>query len=248
MADLVKEFFRRDLSDSEVLQLERLLDSSDEACLRMARFAEKAYLRTGLPHPKAPGGAGGGPTPGNWLGPLQGFHPLMLATVLTGVTAATVYWHFHSAPQPAPIPETVQTAPIPKPVKAPLSVQHSSPKPAPAVAMAPQPTAPPSVLPNQGLVEPMAYVPGKQYGGLSVIVDQTADDLVTVRVLDSTHAEVRTLYAGLLAKGTWTFTWDGKLSDGKKAGVGSYWVEVESGGKPLSKEIKIQGKPSHPGP
>lgn len=244
MADLVKEFFRRDLTDVEVKQLEELLESSDDACLRLAKTAKKAYLKTGLPTPMAPGG-GGGPNLGGsgeiWLG-LRSL--ILWGTALTGITVSALFWHAHSALPAAPPVETVHPAAKSIPIKAHLSAPHLNPKPVPVVAPAPKPTSPPSALPNQGLVEPMAYVPGKEYGGLSVIVQQAADDLVTVRVLDSARAEVRTLYAGLLAKGTWTFTWDGKLSDGRQAGIGSYWVEVEAGGKTLNKEIKIGGRPS----
>jgi flagellar hook assembly protein FlgD len=48
----------------------------------------------------------------------------------------------------------------------------------------------------------------------------------------------------MLAKGTWTFTWDGNLSTGTKAGPGSYWVEVQSDKTVLHKEIKIEQKES----
>lgn len=238
MADLVKEFFRRDLTDGEARQLEQLLESSDDACLRLAQFAEKAYLRTGLPRPKAPGSP-----PGGGLGPglFHGFHPLLMVAALTG--AAALVYFYHS--QPTLVPAVHQKIAALAPRTAP---RHTSPPPARVLAK-PSPigvpqsiTAHPVLSPGPGLVEPVAYVPGKKYGGLSVTVQQAADDLVTVRVLDSTRAEVRALYAGLLAQGTWTFTWDGKLSNGQRAGIGSYWVEVKSGGRSLTREIRIQGK------
>lgn len=60
MEDLVGDFFRRELSESEKDRLGRALESSPEAADRFARLAEEAYRATGYPEPVPPGTASGG--------------------------------------------------------------------------------------------------------------------------------------------------------------------------------------------
>jgi hypothetical protein len=56
MANLLKEFFRRDLNPTEWEALGRQLEGSRRDSLRFAKLAKKFYLNLGLPNPEGPTG------------------------------------------------------------------------------------------------------------------------------------------------------------------------------------------------
>jgi flagellar hook assembly protein FlgD len=74
---------------------------------------------------------------------------------------------------------------------------------------------------------------------LSVAVKLESAGLVSVRVYDAMGREVRTLHAGVLEAGTWSFTWDGKAEDGSPASPGRYRLETRSGATTLVKDLEV---------
>ncbi len=56
MADLIQEFFERELSEAEANSLGNLLQESPDSALRFESLLEKHYLQTGLPSPQLPSG------------------------------------------------------------------------------------------------------------------------------------------------------------------------------------------------
>jgi hypothetical protein len=227
--DLLKEFFKRDLTEAEEEQLARELASGPKKSLRFARLASLAYLKTGLPHAGSPhGGPGLGPHWGNLGG---GMTLKILATVAAGGAAVFYYSQTHRPPlaPPAVRPPAERQA---------LVVPTAGKKvgmPAPVPFAAPQASAHP-----MGMVRPEAYDPTAKYEGLDLMVERKTTGLVTLRVMDPAGKEVRLLYAGILKPGKWHFLWEGKLENGDLAQPGTYVIEVQSGSEVLSKQIVIQ--------
>ena len=65
--------------------------------------------------------------------------------------------------------------------------------------------------------------------GLGLVVNQKQQGMVTVRILDENEKETRQLFAGVLDKGQWRFTWDGKMENGEPAEPGAYRIEARAG-------------------
>src|SRR5579883_2058428 len=108
MADLVQEFFQRDLSESEHEALSRLLEQSPEAALNYQNLLEKNYLATGLPQPTLPKGLQSlRPVGGNGLTGGSGFIKVLLIGLAATSIALLKFW-----PRPhVDIPTTVQQVP-----------------------------------------------------------------------------------------------------------------------------------------
>jgi hypothetical protein len=150
MANLLKEFFKRDLTDAEWQTLGRQLDASPGDAMRFAKLAKKFYLNLGLPNPGAPGGSPGLPPP---VPPGLILEFLVIAAVVGGISWF-IWKSYHTPPaakahpkaasahvkrQPALHPKLI---PAPRPTPPPTPTPR--PRPAPAV-----PTPRPRVLPSQ---------------------------------------------------------------------------------------------------
>jgi FlgD Ig-like domain len=220
MADLIEQFFTRDLSEAEHEALSKLLQDSPEAAQKYERLLEQNYLATGLPQPQLPKGLNSLPeTGGSLLG--KGALLKLLAVGLAGLAAGLI-WKFWPMSNPVTSPASQQP------------VQAVSPKPAqPAVAR--QKPAP---------VQPLAAGPSQEGQELSVVLNTGQKSLVTVRILDGQGNEVRALYTGFVEPGHWSFQWDGLLENGQPAGAGDYRIDVQSGATHLSKDIQIKLKPT----
>ncbi len=92
---------------------------------------------------------------------------------------------------------------------------------------------------------PPPLTPGfstKGYSRLKIDLAIGQNGPVTVRILDSAGADVKSLYSGSLAAGTYSFTWDGKLDNGKTAPPGQYQIESRNDSTVQDKEFWIQPK------
>jgi hypothetical protein len=237
MADLLKDFFNRDLSDAEEQTLADLISSSPQQSSRFADLAREAYLQTGLPNE---GGSNDSGTFGDTFrlwGPIVLKIILLLAATGFALYALVCLLRENSNPSaslpPAVVKNIVPSMPHPAISK---SLSHSPVKKETSYS-------PPLPLTKPGMVKPAAYDPNKKYEGLDIMVEQKNSGLVTVRALDGSNREVRFMFAGMLKSGKWDFLWDGKLDSGQLAQPGTYRVEVQSGKDILTKEIVIQGVP-----
>ncbi len=246
MADLLLEFFKRDLTEAEEQQLANLIAGAPQQSLRFAELAHAAYLQTGLPDTGGGnGGNGSGGFGGGGMTHLIG--PILLKSVvlltLTGLTAYGIFRLLHAAPIPSVSlpPAVIQNiAPAkPQPV---IPKVISVTKPAKPAPQAPLQTLPLKALAKPGMVNPVAYDSAKKYEGLDIMVEQKTSGLLTVRALDSGKNEVRLLFAGMLKPGKWDFVWDGKTENGEPAQPGTYRVEVQSGKEVLTKAVVIRGE------
>ena len=229
MKDLMKEFFKRDLTDGEEEELAKQLASSPENSMRFAKHAKQFYLKTGLPNPVHSLGNTG----------LSGTMTLkIVGGILIGGAVVVTTLHVVNKPVERPLPTPVPTV-----------ITLSQPKPVDTIVVtAPTPTAIPftptvfTAPRSPGMVKPIAYDPRIKYEGLDLIVERETPGLVTIRVLNSSKKEVRLLFAGFLEKGKWTFQWDGKIANNDFAQPGTYLVEVQSGKEILTKEITLQSE------
>ncbi len=218
MADLIKEFFERELSGAEADSLGELLQKSPEESLRFEGFLEKHYLATGLPMPQVPSGMTLPPGTGG-----LGLMGKILGVALVALTGAGVLWKFWPhAPVETPL-KSITSPILSAPIKATLAPQLQSRT---RVMTAP--------------IQPMPVGPTAEGEALSVVVGTQTKALVTVRVLDSTRKEVRNLYTGFVQPGHWSFRWDGELANGVPAPAGDYQIDVQSGASHQSKEIRIK--------
>jgi len=241
MADLLKEFFERDLTEAEEQRLADLIAGAPQQSLRFAELAHAAYLQTGLPDTDGGNGSGGFGSPGgltHLIGPIVLKSAVILA--VGGFTAYGIFRLLHGTPNPTvSLPAAViqNEAPAkPQPV---IPEKITVSKPAP---QAPIQAPPLKALAKPGMVNPVAYDPAKKYEGLDIMVEQKSPGLLTVRALDSGKKEVRLLFAGMLKPGRWDFVWDGKTENGEPAQPGTYQVEVQSGKQVLNKEVIIRGE------
>jgi hypothetical protein len=92
-------------------------------------------------------------------------------------------------------------------------------------------------------IEPPPSIEGRDktaYSELNIVVGMKNPGSVSVVVLDSSGAEVRRLFDGVLQAGKWSFDWDGRLDDHQAALPGGYRIEVRSGGVTQSREVNIR--------
>lgn len=219
MADLVLEFFQRDLSEAEHDALSRLLEQSPDAALNYQSLLEQNYLATGLPQPTLPKGLqslphiGGGGLPGSGT-----FLKLFLVGLAATGLAVWKFWPQSKAVVPAAVQKAASKSVIP-------SVIHR-------------------VKPSVPL--PVTAGPTQEGRELSILLNTAQKSLVTVRILGPDGREVRSLYTGFVQPGKWSFQWDGLLQNGEAAGAGDYKIDVQSGESHLSKDIQIKLKPTNP--
>jgi hypothetical protein len=236
--NLMKEFFKRDLTEAEEEQLARELATGPKKSLRFARLAEIAYLQTGLPHPS--GGAGGASGSGLGGSGLGGSMTLkVIAALMVGSASVVYYVNTQSSPVQTTLPkalpalqEKMTPSLAPKPL---LNSQVPSQKVGSTFFPAPLATTQPL-----GMVQPEAYNPDTKYDGLELVVERQTVGLVTLRVVDAAQKEIRLLYVGVLKPGKWSFQWEGKMENGDLAQPGTYQVEVQSGSVTLHKQIVIR--------
>jgi len=262
--NLVDEYFKRDLTEVEEQQLADWLASSPEDAERMAQGLAQMYAKSGLPQPVWPGGT----LPihkSKWL-ILKPLAPLFLILAFIGTAG---YKWLASLPVCAPVQQPVVT-PLPlalekaslKKIRAlsnavkPALSSRLSPEAmakgdgeeaaahAPAAITAPADNLTLPSLPSNpaaSTAPPAVQPQGHVYQQMSVVLDQPAAGLVTVKVVDNLSAEVRTLYAGILPEGKKTFTWDGKTDIGAVAPAGTYYIEVKSGQNVMKREVHVEG-------
>jgi len=149
MADLLKEFFRRDLTDPEEERLAQQLAASQKVSMRFAKMAKKAYLATGLPNPEKPGGGSTSPGASSHLGPII-LKSVVVLALLGGM--GLLVWNVVKTPPetkavltPTPTPIVHKKKPVPpnrEPTATPIPKAKVVPKPAPPTPT-PLPPAPP---------------------------------------------------------------------------------------------------------
>jgi hypothetical protein len=218
MADLVQEFFKRDLSEAEQEALSKLLESSPEAASNYERLLEQNYLATGLPQPTLPKGLQSLPHPGaGGITSLGGSIKIFLVVLAAAGVALWRYW---------PQTKVEITTPLQQPVQQVLEERQTvHVKPAEK---------------NPAPVQPALAPPNQEGQELSVVVDAPQRSLVTVRILDPAGKEVRALYTGFVEPGRWNFKWDGLLGNGEAAGAGDYRIDVQTGAAHQTKDIRIK--------
>jgi hypothetical protein len=92
-----------------------------------------------------------------------------------------------------------------------------------------------------GTQPPQTPAPGPQgHSRLKIDLAISQSGPVTVRILDNTGVDVKDLYSGTLAAGTYAFTWDGKLDNGKTASPGKYQIESRNGSTVQTKDFWIE--------
>ncbi len=224
LADLIQEFFKRDLSESELDSLDGILKNSIEDVLRFENGLEKYYLATGLPQPHLPKTLHALPKAGGWGGWAGGSSWVKMVIIVAAGTGGIALWKYSAVPQ--------ITAPKPV-ITAPVSTRPPV-KPAPKMVSKPILALPAPVQPG----------PAAKGDELSVVVDTAKKSLVTVRIVDASQHEIRLLYSGFVEPGHWSFQWDSLLADGKSAPAGDYFIEVQSGSYHQSKKISL--KPNLP--
>ncbi len=256
--NLIEEYFKRDLTETEEQELAVWLESHPEDSVRFAQMMKSFYEQTGLPEPAWPHS----PDPTQVSAPLvKWLIPLVLLFMAFGVylcrSKITALFQPSSAPvietAPAPsieVPVQKQN-PIQEEVPVPTSIPEETPvkKPLPVPTPFPNNPKPVAILPLLP-IPPLAPLPtarptepvstGRIYERLSVMVNLPQGGLATVRVVDSQDNDIRLLYAGILPAGQQTFTWDGKTAQGALAPPGHYFVEIKSGADVLRQEIHLQ--------
>jgi hypothetical protein len=257
--NLVDEYFKRDLTEAEEQQLASWLASSPEDSQRLAQGLADMYAKSGLPQPVWPGGT----LPfqkSKWL-LLRPLAPLLLILALIGTAG---YKWLANLPVSTSIQLPVVTPLAHSLEKMPLKKIHNlSNSVEPALKQISKPTAhslsegaPPQVQlpitpPTDNLTLPqspsnpaVSTAPAPQghvYQQMSVVLDQAAAGLVTVKVVDNLNTDVRTLYAGILPEGKRTFKWDGKTDVGAVAPAGTYYIEVKSGQNVMKQKVNVEG-------
>ena len=218
MADLAREFFERDLSDTEWKELGRQLAREDAVADQFLSSAQAYYAGLGLPEPGSGprgGGAGGLGPVGTWMG------ALLIGGAIGG---AVVHFWFPAEAKPLPPP-----VPLQQPMAMPSPVP-----PAPIRPSLPKPTL--AAPPPQGAAPRVA---SQGFPGLSAVVHLASQGLVTARVLDQQGMEQRVLFAGILEAGSWSFAWDGKDEAGSTLAPGRYSIEVQEGSHVLKKDVDL---------
>jgi len=253
MTDLTDDFFKRDLTDTEEDRLAQELESSPEAAGRLLDLADKEYALTGLPDPRWPNAPASSirPFPPSPPKPIPALLKPLAVAAAVAVTAAGAFLAMrHKAPGPAAVASFPAPAASPSPavaapiVKSPVLVPPPAPKPAvsaPTQVLSPTPVPPPpTAVPEKVVSQSAPGAQGRTYEQLSVVLDLEERAIATVRVSTPEGAVVRTMFAGLLDKGEWRFTWDGKTDTGATAPNGTYHVVVASGGRTVEREVRLE--------
>ena len=212
MTDLIQEFFKRDLNESEQESLSKILEESPDAALRYENLLERNYLATGLPQPTFPKSLQSLPQSGGWVSRVGWTKLAAVGLVVLGGTLWK-FWPESKAGYSLPSPQ-VQTLRVPRPIN--------------------------SVVKKSVSPRSLAAEPVQEGQELSVVVDVSSKSLVTVRILDTKGTEIRNLHTGFVGPGRWTFQWDGLLENREPASAGFYRIDVQSGSTHLSKGIQIK--------
>jgi hypothetical protein len=211
MADLIHQFFERELTEAESDALGNQLMLSTDDSLRFEGLLESHYAATGLPLPELPASLQNLPLNPGGLGTALGLK-LFVVLIATGLGYAVLkFW------PSAAVPAKVNLAPV-------GSISQS------------QPAAVAKLLP----VHPQQVGATAVGEELSVMVGAQEKTLVTVRILNHEGREVRDLYTGFVQPGHWSFQWDGELSDGVPAPAGDYQIDVQTGDLHQIKDIQIK--------
>lgn len=234
MNDLVEKFFKEDLTSEEEESLEALLASSPEDAGRFADKAALAYDRFGLPDPENPPESS--PKPG-W-----GLRLTALAFVLA--LMAGLGWWRHVPGKAAGITQknrqpalTSTYAPAPA-LNAGSPVEKSGPE---DLGLPTSQEGAPAKVPSGAPGPPLASKT-RTYSQLKIGVEVREEGPVTVEILDSTGVTVKNLFTGSLPAGSYAFTWDGKLADGRPAPPGNYRIETRSGPSVQTRDFSIEKK------
>jgi hypothetical protein len=181
-----------------------------------------------------------------WAAPWWMKPGLWLAAASVAAVAGVGYYH-HGNNQPAPSVEKTERVAeesagfrvMPQPAEdesrpeAPKAVPATKPLPRMAAHASVRLSAPPAARPE-------AAQTGRK---ISVVVEREASGSVSVIVKNDEGQAVRTLYAGDLKAGKWSFDWDGKDDAGQVAKAGSYTIEVLSAQGLQSKEVELGTRP-----
>jgi hypothetical protein len=221
MNPLIRKYFDGELTDPEEMELEKLLEGSEEAAWEFGQAAEEAYRRYGLPDP-APQDPTDGPTKGS--GPWGWIVPLLGILLLGGFVGWKMTRPMPQLPANAPARPIQEPAAKPKPKPA-VKVEEKRP-----VTAAPKPFA----SPPEGMKERVSGT------DLRVVVKRETAGPVTVAVVNSYGQEIRRLYSGLLNAGDWSFEWDGRAGSGVQVQPGTYRIQVMSEAGLQSRELTIR--------
>lgn len=246
MADLVDKFYTADLSLDEEEALDALLGSSLEAANRFADKAAEAYARFGLPEP----GFGSGSGRKFLLRWVYGFVLLSLAFL------GWFGWRHHglgiekastlNASATVPPGENANVMAPQTPVSSSIPAIQAPPS---AMGHVPTSGTNPSNagqgewgLASKGTPEPLKTPGQKTRSRLKVQVEVAQEGPVAVRVLNAAGTPIKTLFSGTLPAGTYAFTWDGRLDNGREASPGTYRVETRTDSTVQTKEFLIENK------
>jgi hypothetical protein len=119
MTNLVEEFFKRDLSETEAQALEDLLETSSGDAMRFGAKLRGEYLSLGLPDPQTPS-----PSMATASHSLTWVKAFLLTAAFAGLAATA--WRFSSKPAIVPIPHAVAL---------PIITRHREALPPPPVAI-----------------------------------------------------------------------------------------------------------------
>lgn len=268
MADLIDKFFKEDLTEAEKKILGEQLETSDEAARRFGEMASEAYQRFGLPEPQWTG-PDKFPVSAKrrsrfwisfclvfaFLGLLAGwvwlhFHSVKPKSASPSHALPSTHLPYKSNTS-VPPQLTKKKPSVPLVQERPSILNHA---PVPAQSIPPLPTAvsakSPSVFIN-GSLPPLPVVTprltpmnldqmsNQPYSSLSVQLHLSSPRALVVRVLDDKGNELVPLFNGTLQAGTWSFEWNGLLSDGKVAPSGTYEIQVKAGSWTQAKEVEI---------
>lgn len=212
MSDLLRDYFKRDLSEAEEERLSEELRSSESNSSVFLEQAQTYYEHTLSKAPQTP----------FWKRPLFAFLGGVLTTTFCFLIFLFLAGRGDHGSTPASTDETRATVP-------------SAIQPRP-VAKTPDR---PKVELTLSSSKPQAWQQGRTYNGWNVVVHQTAECLTTIRVLDAAGHEVKALYAGFLKPGAWVFEWDGRDKSGQRVAEGSYTIEAQSGKQTAQKAVHV---------
>jgi hypothetical protein len=217
MSDLIEKFFQADLTEAEEnLLSERLLGQEGDAD-RFAVMAEAKYRSYGLPEPVLGGGQGNG-----FL--KQGAKALLLllgGAALLGAACWVLCRSMDCPAEPVYKSPSVEEALVPRTEEA--------------------PSAPSRKVAKKTLAAPIPDRDSPATGkGLQIQFTMAEAGRASVRVLGKDEREVRRLFEGPMAAGSWSVTWDGLLADGQPAASGIYHVEVTTNGATKTREVRLR--------
>jgi len=214
MSDLLKDYFKRDLSEAEEDRLSEELLASEENTDVFLKEA-RAYYEKAVPSAARPP---------FWRPALLGF--------LSGaaLTAALFVWFTPRSEAPRMDTPTVVAQTKVEPPPRPESRRKTTAEDRKVELTLPAPTA----------SGPQTWDAGQRYSRWNGVVHQKVGRLVTIRILGAQDQEVRLLFAGFLQPGSWVFEWDGRNKDNVPTPAGSYFIEAQSGKDRVRKAVQIE--------